>query len=77
MNVLNAMAQIRKHVFRLTQAELAEIIDASQATISRWETGESEPPRDKLAMIREEARRRKIKWRDDMFFAAPIEEEAP
>ena len=65
---MNAMLHIRKQVLCLTQAEMAAVAKASQATVSRWENGELEPTRDHLAAIREEAKRRRIKWSDALFF---------
>ena len=71
------MRIIRKQVFQVSQAEMAAITGASQATVSRWENGELEPNREHMAAIREEAARRKIKWRDEWFFSpAAISERA-
>lgn len=60
--------RIRREVFRENQIRFAEIVGVSQATVSRWEKGEQEPTRDKLALIREEARKRRIFWSDAWFF---------
>lgn len=68
---MNAMKHIRTDVLSLTQAEMAAIAKASQATVSRWETGELEPTRDHLAAIRDEAKRRRLKWNDALFFEGP------
>lgn len=65
---MNIMSHIRTGVFRENQTRFAAIVGVSQATVSRWEKGEQEPTRDKLALIREEARKRRIFWSDAWFF---------
>ncbi|MGJ4857038.1 helix-turn-helix domain-containing protein [Labrys sp. La1] len=70
------MLHIRKEVLRITQTQMAELARTSQATVSRWETGALEPTRDQLAMIRDEAKRRRLKWRDAFFFTPPHNSEA-
>lgn len=70
---MNALLHIRKKVFAVSQAEMAEIAGARQATVSRWETGALEPSRDQMNLIREEALRRGIVWNDSWFFAVPDE----
>jgi transcriptional regulator with XRE-family HTH domain len=65
------MLHIRQHVFAVLQAEMAEIAGVTQPTVSRWERGLTEPSREELVRIREEARRRRIKWCDSWFFDAP------
>jgi len=68
---------IRKTVFNIPQDEMASIAGVSQATVSRWESGELEPDRKQMDAIRAEAVKRKIKWRDDWFFdAAKIPQQA-
>lgn len=67
----NPLVHIRRDVFRENQSRFARIAGVSQATISRWEKGEQEPTRDKLALIRDEARKRRIFWSDAWFFEAP------
>ena len=68
---MNTMLSIRTTVFAITQREMADIAGVTQATVSRWEAGHWEPNRDELARIRNEAVRRKLKWKDGLFFAAP------
>lgn len=74
----NRMLHIRKELLKLTQSEMAVVTGVSQATVSRWETGELEPSRSELARIRDEAMRRNITWNDSLFFApsAPSNEVA-
>jgi transcriptional regulator with XRE-family HTH domain len=57
----------------MTQASFAEVAGVTQATVSRWERGEFEPSRDELVRIRDEARRKRIRWRDSWFFDQPSE----
>lgn len=67
---------IRKNILNLTQAEMAALTGAAQATVSRWETGELEPDRAHLAKIRAEAAKRGIEWSDTWFFEVPAEDAA-
>lgn len=67
---------IRKNILDLTQAEMAALTGAAQATVSRWETGELEPDRAQMAKIREEAAVRGIAWSDSWFFEIPAAEDA-
>ena len=69
---MNALSFVRKQVFsRLSQSEFAAIAGVSQATISRWETGELEPSRLQLSRIRDAARARGLLWNDTWFFDVP------
>lgn len=68
---MDPMLHIRKHVFRISQMDMAQIASVSQGTVSRWETGGPPPDRDVLARVRSEARRRKVKWDDRWFFETP------
>ena len=72
-----AVKIIRTHVLKISQAEMAAIVGASQSTVSRWEAGEMNPDIAHMAAIRREASKRKIKWRDEWFFnPAPVSEKA-
>lgn len=71
MHIMTPIFHIRRDVFKENQSRFALIVGVSQATVSRWEKGEQEPTRDKLAMIRDEARKRRIFWSDAWFFEAP------
>lgn len=70
---MHPIERIRREVFEMTQASFAEVAGVTQATVSRWERGEFEPSRDELSRIRDEARRKRLKWRDAWFFERPPE----
>jgi predicted transcriptional regulator len=67
---MNAMRHIRCEVFQLTQEEMAVIAGVEQPTVSRWEAGINDPSLRHMKRIRAEARRRRLQWDDDWFFAA-------
>jgi transcriptional regulator with XRE-family HTH domain len=71
---MSAMIHIRKTVLKVSQRELAAISGVTQTTVSRWEAGSLEPSRDEMLRIRDEARRRRVKWNDRWFFEAPAVE---
>jgi transcriptional regulator with XRE-family HTH domain len=62
---------IREDLFGVTQSEFGAIANASQSVVSRWESGNSEPSRDQMANIREDAIKRGIMWDDSLFFTTP------
>lgn len=64
------MFLIRKTVFDISQEQMAVITDTSQATISRWESGELEPDRKQMDAIRAAALARDLPWKDEYFFNA-------
>ena len=64
---------IRENLFRATQSEFGEIAKASQPVVSRWENGLSEPTREQMQNIRNEAARRGLVWNDTLFFSVPRE----
>jgi transcriptional regulator with XRE-family HTH domain len=68
---MHPITHIRKNVLRLNQASLADLVGVTQATVSRWESGELEPSREELGKIRDEARARGLAWDDRWFFEAP------
>jgi transcriptional regulator with XRE-family HTH domain len=75
---MSALRQIRMSVFNVSQAEMASVVGVSQATISRWESGQFEPDRKHLENIRKEAFCRGLSWSDTSFFAVgPATETAP
>ena len=71
---MNPMFHIRKTVLKMSQRELAAISGVTQTTVSRWEAGALEPSRDEMEKIRAEARRRRVKWNDRLFFEIPTEQ---
>lgn len=70
MRVMNAIMDIRKNRFGVSQAAFAVVAGVSQATVSRWENGELEPKRRELARIRAAATTLGIEWSDAWFFDA-------
>lgn len=74
---MGQIAHIRRHVFGVSQAALAAIAGVTQATVSRWESGDSEPTRAEMARIRSEAMTRGFEWDDRWFFDPPPPADAP
>jgi DNA-binding transcriptional regulator YiaG len=71
MSAVTPIQHIRSSVFGCaTQAAFADIIDVSQATVSRWENG-VEMDRAAMARIRNAAHERGIAWDDSWFFEVP------
>jgi len=68
---MHPIEHIRKKILGLNQAALADITGVTQATVSRWESGELEPGREELGRIRDAARARGIAWDDRWFFEPP------
>jgi transcriptional regulator with XRE-family HTH domain len=68
---MSPILHIRKDVLKMTQAEMAVLTGARQATVSRWELGQLEPSREQMQAIRSEALRRGIEWSDEWFFGPP------
>lgn len=64
------MKLIRTVVLDISQGQMAEITDTSQATVSRWERGELEPDRKQMDAIRAAAVARELAWSDEWFFDA-------
>ena len=73
---MNTVRYIRDKVFKLTQAPFAAIAGVSQATVSRWETGELEPNRDNMERIHRAAIERGLELDYTSFFNAPPENDA-
>lgn len=69
---MRPIEHIRRNVLHLSQAGLAELTGVSQATVSRWESGELEPSRAEMEIIRRKGRALKgRKWHDRLFFETP------
>lgn len=68
---MQPISHIRKSVFRCSQAELASLAGVSQATVSRWESGELNPNLDEMARIRAAALSASKDWDDRWFFELP------
>jgi transcriptional regulator with XRE-family HTH domain len=64
---------VRKHVFDVTQAELARIGQVSRSRVSRYESGREAPPYAFLEKLRDEAKKRKITLSAEWFFEHPDE----
>jgi predicted transcriptional regulator len=75
-DAMKPIEYIRKHILKVTQSEMASIADVTQATVSRWESGEFEPSLGELARIRSEAAAREIPFDDSVFFEVPAEAQA-
>lgn len=73
---MGPIEHIRKAVLKATQADLGAIAGVTQATVSRWESGEFGPSLDEMTRIRSEAISRGIEWSDGWFFAVPETAEA-
>jgi transcriptional regulator with XRE-family HTH domain len=65
---MNSLLRIRTEVFRVSQAAMADIAGVDQCTWSRWERGLRDPSLVQLKAIRDEARRRRLRWNDSWFF---------
>lgn len=44
--------RLRKEVLKVTQKEVAKVTDTTQATVSRWESGDLFPDAKQLAAMR-------------------------
>ena len=73
---MKPIAHIRQEVLKVPQSALAAIAKTTQATVSRWETGELEPDREQMDRIRQAAFERGLPWDDRWFFETPAEQAA-
>ncbi len=71
MNPETPIRYVRKHVFDVTQEELARIGGVSRSRVSRYESGKEAPPFAFMEHLRTEAKRRKLKFSADWFFEQP------
>jgi DNA-binding transcriptional regulator YiaG len=67
------IAFVRKQVLAISQAAMAAIAGTTQATVSRWETGELEPNRSQLERIRARVLADGKEWQDAWFFEPPVQ----
>ncbi|NTS30698.1 helix-turn-helix transcriptional regulator [Phyllobacterium sp. BT25] len=70
MRDMNALKHIRKHIFKVTQAQFASLAGVGQPSVSRWENGIA-PSLDEMQAIRRAAAERGIDWDDSWFFEVP------
>jgi len=68
---MNPIRYIRTNVFKVSQAEFAEIAKVRQGSVSRWENGVS-PSLEEMKNIRDAAKVRGIPWNDSWFFDVPV-----
>lgn len=68
---MSPIKHIRKNLFDVSQAVFGEIAGTTQASVSRWETGELHPSHVEMSRIRDEAARRGLAWDDRWFFESP------
>lgn len=70
---MNRLFYIRRHVFGITQAQMADIAGVRQNQISRYEHGLRRPSLAELERIRAAAVARELAWDDSWFFELPEE----
>ncbi len=68
---MNAIQNIRKNFFKLTQVEFSAVAGVAQATVSRWEKHDVAPSLDEMMRIRRAAKERHLPWDDRLFFEVP------
>ncbi|QRY68176.1 helix-turn-helix domain-containing protein [Ensifer sp. PDNC004] len=68
---MNAIQNIRKNVFGLTQVEFSVVAGVTQASVSRWEKHDVAPSLDEMTRIRQAAMERDLPWNDRLFFEVP------
>ena len=72
---MNMIKTLRKGVFKVTQAQFAEIAGVTQSTIARWETGEITITIAEMRRIRDYAIENQmpmgLPWTDSWFFEPP------
>lgn len=71
MSDASPIRYVRKHVFDVTQEELARIGQVSRSRVSRYESGREAPPYAFLEKLRDEAKRRNLPLSAEWFFEQP------
>lgn len=69
---MRPIEHIRKNIFGASQAVFGDIAGTTQASVSRWESGDQDPDLEEMAKIREAARVRGLVWDDRFFFEVPV-----
>lgn len=59
---------IRKHLFRVSQDDMALVAGVTRPMISKYESGKSDPPMAVLRRIRTDARERGLAFTGECFF---------
>ncbi|KFB10365.1 helix-turn-helix domain-containing protein [Nitratireductor basaltis] len=62
---------IRKELLGVSQSHMAVIAETNQATVSRWENGDSSPNLEQLGKIRAAVKAAGKDWKDEWFFQSP------
>lgn len=65
---MRPIEHIRKAVLDVSQVEFAAIAETTQATVSRWESGQLDPDLTELGRIRDAVKARGLPWDDRWFF---------
>ena len=60
---------LRTKIFKVNQAEFAKLSKVGQATVSRWENGESSPSLENIRTIRIAAAIRGLAWDHECLFS--------
>lgn len=71
MEPISPIKNIRKNLFKVTQADFASIAGVVQSSVARWEKGEGSPSLIEMQAIRQAAADHKIEWDDRLFFEVP------
>lgn len=69
---MHVVTHIRKNVLGINQSAFAAIAGVTQATVSRWESGELSPDLAQLSAVRAEVLKRDLAWDDSWLFEAPV-----
>jgi predicted transcriptional regulator len=65
---MTPLYRIRKKILGLTQAQMADIAQTTQATVCRWESGGYEPDRHQMSLILVYAKRHGFDLQASAFF---------